>query len=1313
MILRSVVASFLVLSPLLAHAQFESLIQQEKTEEARLIAEQDRTEILRIRDKIIKQEPDLLQDFWVSQQPEILKLADLNRKIKNLELKLSPQFEGEELVLKLNQHLNRAFRVKSIKCSVDSDVLTNENAHKIEPGKHKLKIDLIYQIANGEVSSLIEYHLSQTYTFVVHRGDFIRLEVLLSDNKKNHHKPKLTLAISVEPTDLDLLEKLKEQLKNIQLEYESASKQLIEASQPKWIAQLDEQIFENDKIVIAICSVERFKLQKRIAQIEQVKTAEIKRAHSDSVERISLYYDDALEALKKKENQEREMAVQQFELFLQSYPRSSENSQILLSLADLYFDSDLSKSILLTKELIQKYPSSEQIDSAYYLLGISYQYDGDIEQAEKIYRQLIKNYPESAHVDEVSFRLAEIYFDRKEYEAAEVLFEKLQDYRALYKSAWINYLQNNYSKAIEKFAQLLDSDSVNSDILRQEASRYLAISLLDSSQTPALFDGKTWARSVWIHFGNILEKSDRNQEASKAFELAILLDPENTENQNLDLRILDLNPSAEVKKSFISKYIDHPQSQEVVRRILLESALESHSQKLFKESAEAYALFINHFPEAENLDQILLYYSEALFDARLYHHAAIGFKQLRDWPWQTEHRQKAATNAVYAYAQEIQYDISVIDIRQKARFEGEIPQVMLSYIEAVDILAKQFPDFSDTPSQLVQAAGIYYAYGNLVEANQRFERLIELYPKQEAARVAAQIIIGDYLEKEDWLMAAQSAKRFQNLSKDFVSIEKNAQFKYLNKLYGEAQTPEAYSHVADLYLQILKENPQTELADKILYNAAISLDRSKRYEEADDVFETLYSNFPTSSLTKNSRQQRALYFEQRLLFEKAASVYLKISGDKSALLRAALDYEAAQRFDKAALLFERSEAPEALMKAEKAYRLAGDLKNQTRVSHEFQNRYKNQIVSVDYLLLEPELKNYQMLFIDGKSTREQTKQLTLKTEKLAELKKSYEKIVKNYDLSHWTLASIYQIGFLYEDLFRSLLKAPCPKDVADIDEAACDEYASLLEDKAFILEKKAIDSYQLVIDQSKQVIGSSEWVLKAKSALYRMKPSDYLPAEALSQELNYEVLVGDLENLQMLAMRQLELNPFDMPARLQMAQIFYAKNQLDAASMTLEDSIEKDNSLALFHLWLGHVYYAQSEYSKAIVSYEKSNLAAAHNNLGLLYLEQNDLEKAFTYLKQANRELNFGNYYFAAKDYASAQAAYEKVLIQEPDHLGVQLNMGLLALSQEHYELAQSAFKKYLEKSEVDANLRTRIESYLKIISQKIQFEKQRHDQNT
>ena len=73
-----------------------------------------------------------------------------------------------------------------------------------------------------------------------------------------------------------------------------------------------------------------------------------------------------------------------------------------------------------------------------------------------------------------------------------------------------------------------------------------------------------------------------------------------------------------------------------------------------------------------------------------------------------------------------------------------------------------------------------------------------------------------------------------------------------------------------------------------------------------------------------------------------------------------------------------------------------------------------------------------------------------------------------------------------------MVKAPCPRDVAIVDEFACDEYLVLLEDKAAILEEKALTAYKQSYDIAMSTYDApADLIDSILSGLNRLKPGQY------------------------------------------------------------------------------------------------------------------------------------------------------------------------------------------------------------------------------
>ncbi|MBL4818741.1 MAG: tetratricopeptide repeat protein, partial [Deltaproteobacteria bacterium] len=770
--------------------------------------------------------------------------------------------------------------------------------------------------------------------------------------------------------------------------------------------------------------------------------------------------------------------------------------------------------------------------------------------------------------------------------------------KALYKYAWTAYLQKKHQKSIQQFTKLLETNSGEKNLLRNEAIRYLALSFLDASnqstqklkQHIAQFKTPIWARDTFIQLGDSLAKYERNKDAVKSYQAAIALEPENPDNLTIHQKLLPLDPNPELRKSLIAQFSNTPKARPLIQQALFELAVDTHTKakaqkdpELFKKAAYYYAQYARSFKEQAHLDEVLFYYAEACFAAKQFEYAAAGFVQVRDWPWSSDFKEQAALNAIHTWAKEAStqypsYNLSKVELPEDINHPKRIPQVLFSYEEAIDAFAKQAPDHPDIPSLLLQAGGIHLSHGHFEKAYERFDSLIKSYPKYKAASSAAKLWLAKLIQEEAWSQAAELASRFQNQNlhnkgKEFQRIVYSIRFKKANQLYTKAETLEEYDQIANQYIDLLENNPNAKINDKILFNAATAFKKANRLEKAAKAFKQIERQFPRSKLAKQARLERARYFERLLQFGKAAPLYMKL-GQTQNILRAALNWEAAEKYRKAGQTFEKfiqnsstpAEQVEAYSRAIEAYKKARNKKKARRIQKRFIKRYRGKLAQADYLKLEPQFKYYQSLWIRSKSTTGQGNQLTKQLKKLDKLQKGYEAIIAQYPASQWTTKAVQHIGGLYEHLWRSMLKAPCPRDVKAIGSNACQEYASLLQEKAGIIAQKAKETYELALQKADQQ-SSTILAYEAQNALHRVAPENYDKPNAPWEKLEFEATKINLDTL----MKRLKSNPADIEARILLSQIFYQQKRWAAMELTLQGSLIEEPDSSDVQLWLEHL----------------------------------------------------------------------------------------------------------------------------------------------
>jgi tetratricopeptide (TPR) repeat protein len=206
-----------------------------------------------------------------------------------------------------------------------------------------------------------------------------------------------------------------------------------------------------------------------------------------------------------------------FEEYLAMFPESRFTADILVRLAQLYYDidkntfldriaasggefipMDFSRTIDLYQRVLSQYPESEVEDVALYSLGYALNEMGDPNGAIASYRRLLTQYPQSPLAAETYVRAGDHYFDSFVFDSALVYYDRVLDHPqtnstvfqfGLYKLGWTNYLLNNYNKAVAIFAYLI-TDTENMEKLGlgsgstmvEESIEYIAHSFMEQQR---------------------------------------------------------------------------------------------------------------------------------------------------------------------------------------------------------------------------------------------------------------------------------------------------------------------------------------------------------------------------------------------------------------------------------------------------------------------------------------------------------------------------------------------------------------------------------------------------------------------------------------------------------------------------------------------------------------------------------------------------------------------------------------------------------------------------------------------------------------
>lgn len=912
-------------------------------------------------------------------------------------------------------------------------------------------------------------------------------------------------------------------------------------------------------------------------------------------------------------------AVDRFQTLIKKFPNSRFIDEVWFRLGEFFYDMDEYDNAISSYEKIAQKPTSKFYDKALYKIGWSYFQKDDFVNAVKSFTKVLDiTYNQSLDAtatgmrNEVTRYIVKSFFDQltmeesglktvKKKPVTKPVTKNPDNAKKSFSKEEQEYFEKTGRKLVSRISNYLEEYNYppySRDILVELASQLLDASMIDGAvlafeKTIDLDKKNVELPRLATQIVNILQEAGRDEEARERNHAIIKNFGKNSSWYQSNSGNISAQEEARkaVRDAILSLAVYYHKNGKNNK----ESGDNKNAEINFKKAASLYALYVREYPEREDTDKAIFYFAEAAFELNKFRIALEAYQLLKNYPLPMPEniRINATLNIVFTFrhvleAESVAGNFKEIDFdnltsKQRGMEEQAIPDLGKKYLDAIDEFLQIAPNDDQVPVLLFHAAAIYYVYGYADESIKRFYYIIDTYPATTAALVSARLIIDDAVAKEQWQKVAELSRLFaeKNLSNkkgEFAKIESNARFKIArsmfeeaNELYKQNQINQAkvkYKESAELFAQLLKEDPKNPYADIMLFNMARAVDQSGTMTMALPLYKKVFSEYPNSEYAKSAQFRAALILEKTLKFKEAALAYDAIikkhptsesAGD--AMLNKALLYEAAEDHANATQAFlefakrfpDREEAPIALIAAASIFKKQGKTTQQIAMLEQFIRQYskdKNKIPSVieahvqiaetyadlerlttspslkkryqkdrddnykkavnlyklhpespiaayfaskaELILEKPEQDSFKTMTINAKTGKAQAEQLTAMMKRLTELQAKNEAIIKTYAQPVSNAESLRRIGSLYEHLAKTLVKSPCPKDVAAIDEFACDEYLVLLEDKAAVLEEKALDTYKQAYDIALTAYDAPPNLMdNILAGLNRLRPGEY------------------------------------------------------------------------------------------------------------------------------------------------------------------------------------------------------------------------------
>ena len=654
-----------------------------------------------------------------------------------------------------------------------------------------------------------------------------------------------------------------------------------------------------------------------------------------------------------------EEAVAAYRALIERYPDSAFVPEAWVRLGDWYFDDVKADSLRNAADSFSKlyaFPDHPLYARAIYKLGWTYYRMDDFADAVDAFTKLLDHYvaqaartggkpggdvwPEAVQYTAISFadekwggvdRARSFYasLGGRSYEAE--IYRRLGD---------VYFEETKYAPAVAAYKAFLEKEPLSPDAPAVQGKIVLAWS------RDRQFDKEAAEREALVaayHEGT--PWWDRNQG-----------DPD------LVAGVRDLSEKSLLRAASFH----HAQAQAYKGQGKLEAAVAE-----YRIASGAYRDYLARFPRSKQAHELTYNWADTLYNALEFEKAARVYAFVRDDPAGEGYVTESAVSAVISWEGEITrlqragklQDRKVLlstDRKETAELPKPepLPPVYQNLVRDSDAVVADRPDNEKAGPIAYKAGEVFYKYNDYEEARCRLEEVVARWPSNEVAQFAANLIIESYLTMKDWTAVEQASARLQSnqvaknktLQASLQKFKLGGRFKRAMVLMDEKK----WEPAADLFLQLVAEEPKHEFADKALFNAASCYEGARRFESALKLYERIYAEYPKSELADEALFRVGFNAENTYEFEKAVQKYLQLvekypksKHRKDALYNAARSLENLQRYDEAATAYVRyarsypdaEDAARTLFHAALVYQKSEDPRREVAALQDFRKRY--------------------------------------------------------------------------------------------------------------------------------------------------------------------------------------------------------------------------------------------------------------------------------------------------------------------------------------------------------------------------------------
>ncbi len=625
-------------------------------------------------------------------------------------------------------------------------------------------------------------------------------------------------------------------------------------------------------------------------------------------------------------------ALQKYRRIIDEFPASEYVDDALYNIAYVKNSSnreeDRLEAITLYKTLIEKYQNSNFVPEAYWRVAEHnfYQKPPNTQEAISYYSQL-QRYPETSWYGRGLYKVGWCYFLEGDYPSAidyftqtvdisldeelvaqDILFASMMDEALEYIS--ICFAQDSTEwegSGVDAAVAFVQEDSIRfntygrkiieylGDINKYQIGKYyLAIEAYKSYLALYPMDEK----APWIQDKIIECYSINLREFLPAYEGKLRL----FADYRVDTEWDAANPDQELRSEadvIIEKHYFRALNENIGR------AVKTNDPVQLTDCVEMSRNYLETFPQGPNAYTVN-YNLAVLLDQHVTDRMAAYDEYIKVSSEYTDeqHRKEAAINAVI-----IAYKMigERGDVPLDSLMGTEIGEHEQKYIDAVDNYLALFPQGEEAELFLLNAGGIYYNHGFYEDSRQYYNTLLETFPLSERRGTAYSFIMNGYFAAGQYSEAERIAKEIQAAGMD-SSIVASAQTRQAESAFLGAEAMKTGGDLlaaAQEYRRTALETPDWNQADKAFFEAGLTFQQANAWTDANDAYLLMVERYPESELADKALYNVGYNTQSELgdkafaaqTFERIALEYPESELAQDALRNASINYVEAENWN--------------------------------------------------------------------------------------------------------------------------------------------------------------------------------------------------------------------------------------------------------------------------------------------------------------------------------------------------------------------------------------------------------------------------------